>query len=120
MNDALALQKAEVGVAFGRNLSQAAIGGADIAIVNGELSSIHRLLALARRTETCLVVNIILSLFFGLAMFILASMGILSTLVAALLHNVGALFVLVQSARLLVVDEAYEPHPPAHTETADG
>ena len=119
MNDALALQKATVGVAFGRNLSQAAVGGADIAILSGELSRIRGLLSLARLTEQCLVLNIVLASIFGLLMLVLASLGILSTLSAALLHNVGALLVLAQSARLLVVDEAYAPHPQENTKPLD-
>ena len=106
MNDALALQKATVGVAFGRELSQAAVGGADIAIVKGGLDGITRLLTLARKTEQCLIFNIVIALFFGILMLVLASSGVLSPLNAALLHNLGALLVLAQSARLLVVEES--------------
>lgn len=106
VNDALALSGADVGVALGARVNEVAVGGADVALMSGDLSRIPRMLHLADRTRTAIVLNALLATGWGIAMVALASVGILGPSLAALIHNGGVLLVLVNSSRLVrSVDE---------------
>lgn len=101
INDALALHSASVGVAFGRDLSQAVLGGADVAIQDHSLSMIPWLVSLAKRTEKILYRNIILSIVVGMMFAVCTALGLFSVLDVALAQLVLALLVTAQSASLL-------------------
>lgn len=101
VNDALALSGADVGVALGARVNEVAVGGADVALMSGDLGRIPRMLHLADRTRSTIVVNALLATGWGVAMVALASVGILGPSLAALIHNGGVLLVLVNSSRLV-------------------
>jgi heavy metal translocating P-type ATPase len=105
VNDALALSGADVGVALGARVNEVAVGGADVALMSGDLGRIPRMLHLADRTRAAIVVNALLATGFGLVMVLLASFGLISPGPAALLHNGGVLLVLLNSARLVRLGE---------------
>ncbi|QDU83895.1 putative copper-exporting P-type ATPase V [Planctomycetes bacterium Pla163] len=112
VNDALALSGADVGVALGARVNEVAVGGADVALMSGDLGRIPRMLHLADRTRATIVSNALLATGWGVAMVALASLGILAPAVAALLHNGGVLLVLVNSARLVRLGDAVEETGP--------
>ena len=102
INDALALQEADVGVAIGASLNRAAAGGADAALLSSELLQIPRLLGLADDVQKTILQNIVISVLFALLMLVVASTGVITPLMAAILHNLGAVLVIGNASRILV------------------
>lgn len=101
INDAPVLASADVSIAMGALGSQVAIESSNIALMGSDLSRLPFLVELSRRAHTVVRTNIGLAvamLFIGL---LLSSMGIVSPIAAAVLHNVGALFILFHSAQLV-------------------
>ena len=105
INDALALHSAHVGVAIGANINEVALGSADIALIGGDLVRLPRMLELAGRTRATVNLNVAVGVSFSVLMLGLAALGIIPPALGALLHNGGALFVVVNSARLLALTQ---------------
>ncbi len=105
INDALALKEAHVGVAMGAIGSDLAIQSADIALMNDNLVNIPMMLILARKTKKVIYQNIALSLGISFLMIVLSAMGFISALAGSLLHNVGAFVVILNSARILKLNQ---------------
>lgn len=101
INDALALSRADIGIAMGAMGSDTAIQSADIALMNNELDNITFAIRLAKRTKNAIFENIIISFCSSFIMIFLAAAGVVSPLMGAFLHNIGAFFVLFNSGRLL-------------------
>ena len=101
INDALALASGDVGVALGAAASDVALRSADVALMNNDLTRLPAAVRLARRTRFTIHWNVAAAL--GIALFFvgLASAGVVTPVFGAILHNVGELFVIVNSARLL-------------------
>lgn len=105
VNDALALSGSDVGVAVGSRINEVALGGADVALMSSDLTRLPLMIDIARLARRIIVQNLLIVLAFGLLMIGLASAGIVSPLVGAWLHNVDALLVILNSARLLHLHE---------------
>jgi len=101
INDALALHSADVGVAIGAGINEVALGSADIALMGTDLSRLPQLMVLAKRTRDTVNLNILVGVSFSIGMLSLAAAGIISPALGALLHNGGAIFVVINSTRLL-------------------
>lgn len=101
MNDALALSAADVGVAIGADMNEVALGGADVALLSNDLRRLPETVHLADQTRQVIVENVLIGLFFSVIMLSLAAFGVISPLTGAVLHNAGAIFVVLNSSRLL-------------------
>jgi Cd2+/Zn2+-exporting ATPase len=101
INDALALSQAHVGIAMGAMGSDTAIQSADIALMNNNLSNIPFVIKLAQKTKNIIYQNIVLAFSVSIVMIFLAGAGIITPIVGAFFHNIGAFLVLINSGRVL-------------------
>jgi Cd2+/Zn2+-exporting ATPase/Cu+-exporting ATPase len=101
INDALALSQAHVGIAMGAMGSDTAIQSADIALMNNNLSNIPFVIKLAQKTKNIIYQNIILAFSVSIVMIFLAGAGIITPIVGAFFHNIGAFLVLINSGRVM-------------------
>ena len=101
VNDALALSKATVGVAMGAGGAEVAVEAADIALVDSELERLVALRQLSRKTLRTIEQNYYLATSTNVAGIFLGAFGLLSPVMAGMLHIVHTLGILVNSSRLL-------------------
>lgn len=104
INDALALVKADVGIAMGAMGSDIAVQSADIALMGNELEKIPFVLRLSRKTKTVIYQNMAIAAVSSAVMLLLAGVGIITPVLGSFMHNIGAFMVLMNSARLLKFD----------------
>ena len=112
INDAPALAQADAGIALGGIGADIAAESGNIIILGDPLRVLPDLLGLARSTVRVIRQNII-GFAFGLnaVAMLSATLGILGPIAAAILHQVGSLFVLLNSMRLLVYGDWAELPP---------
>ena len=101
INDALALNEADIGIAMGAMGSDTAIESADISLMNNSLMNLPFVIRLARKTKEIISQNIIIAFLTSFVMIFLAAMGLISPVAGAFLHNAGAFIVLFNSARVV-------------------
>jgi P-type E1-E2 ATPase len=101
VNDALALDRADVGVAMGAMGSDVAVQSADVALMGTDLGRLPQMIRLARETRRVVNQNVLFAIGGSLAIMTLAGLGMISPVVGAVMQNVGTLVVVVNSARLL-------------------
>lgn len=102
VNDAPALKAARVGIAVGTAGGELAADAADIALVRGGLSGLSHLFRLARRTRRTILFNLAFSMLLNFLAIALAAQGSLAPVTGALVHNAGSVFVILDSALLLL------------------
>jgi Cd2+/Zn2+-exporting ATPase len=116
VNDAPALAAGDISIAMGAIGSDVALNSASIALMNNDLRRVPALIDLSRRTRAVIQQNLALGcvvIMGGLMLFIFGDSSlnalaegvgmrpsVLKVIIAALLHNVGTLAVLFNSARL--------------------
>ena len=101
VNDALALASGDVGVAMGAMGSEIALRSADVALMTNDLGRLPLAVRLARATRAVINQNLLVGAGFSALMLALAAAGVVSPLAGAVLHNLGEVYVVFNSARLL-------------------
>ena len=101
VNDALALKYSSVGISMGAIGSDIALEASDIALASDDIKHIPYLLYLSKKTMKTIKLNVTFSLALNFLAIILAMTGILNPVVGALVHNLGSVFVILNSAKLL-------------------
>lgn len=107
INDALALKAGAVGIAMGSNGADIALASADVVLTGSDLRRLPLAVRLSRRCRATLRVNVFIGLGWTILIVIAAAMGLLGAagaLVAAILHNLSTLLVLLNTGRLLQFD----------------
>jgi Cd2+/Zn2+-exporting ATPase/Cu+-exporting ATPase len=101
VNDALALRRADVGVAMGAMGSAVAVSSADIALMSNDLRRLAETMRLARATRRTIHENVGIALGSTLLMLALAAAGLVGPIAAAVVQNLGSVLVVLNSGRLL-------------------
>lgn len=107
INDAMALTEADIGIAMGSGASEVAVEAADITLVTDDLSSIVYVHSLSKQTVRVVHQNFWIATGSNLVGLVLGATGIMSPVMAGMLHIVHTLGVVANSSRLL----AYGPRP---------
>jgi Cd2+/Zn2+-exporting ATPase len=106
INDGPALAAGDVSIAMGAAGSEVAIHSAGIILMNDRLNRVPFILELSRRVVSTIRQNLVFSTIFILVVFWLSAAGMISPVLAAILHTSSSLFIVFNSARLLRVGEA--------------
>lgn len=109
VNDALALARADIGVAMGAAGAEVAMEAADIALADSDLEGLMKVRNLSRQTLRIIDQNHYLAVSTDLIGAALAMIGLLSPVLAGMIHIFHTGGILLNSGRLLHWEPPVEP-----------
>jgi len=119
VNDAAALAACDMGIAMCAAGSEVAIHSATTALMNNDLRRLPFLVKLSRQTRGVINQNFLFGVFFSIGGWTAGAFGYLNPIIAAIMHNVGSLIVVFNSARLVRIGEELEPFQAVRAEPTD-
>jgi len=100
VNDAPSLARADVGIAMGGG-TEIAQESSDVVLISSDLDDLVRLVRVARRARRIVMANFVGTILVDLAGMVLAALGLLGPVVAALVHVGSETAFILNSARLV-------------------
>lgn len=100
VNDAPALKTANIGVSMSSVGSDIATEAAGIPLIGDDIEKLPYLCILARATLKTIKFSIALSMIINFVAIILSSLGLLTPITGAIVHNAGSIFVVLIAALL--------------------
>ena len=105
VNDTLALKTAFAGIAMGGIGSDIAVEAADAVLVGDNIERIPYLFRMAKKSMKRINFNIAVAMTWNVIAVFLSAAGVLNPVTAALVHNVGSVFVVISSALLITTKD---------------
>lgn len=100
-NDAPALAASRTGIAMGAAGNDIAIHSSTVALMNNDLSNLPYLIKLSRASKSVIYQNLTVAGIIILGGMIAIAFGHLTAIIAAILHTIGSVIVVFNSARLV-------------------
>jgi cation-transporting P-type ATPase C len=107
INDAPSLAAADLGIAMATGAADVAIDAAGLTLASGDLRDVAWAILLSRETVRVIRQNYALSFALNGAGVVAGLLGFVNPLIAAILHNAGAIGVVANASRLI----RYQPAP---------